>query len=146
MLQLWIGLHSFIDGVIYSIAFTRILTGVLGTMGMVLHEFPEGIITYFVLMVMVICFVEHILNSFHEAFRVLNSGGSIIVGFMDREKHPINHPPKNRPPAAPQGILFRIWLTAGSACRRLQTLMPFMNGILTVPFHITKQRYIPCCS
>jgi len=45
-----IGLHSFIDGVIYSIAFTvSILTGILATMGMVLHEFPEGIITYLLL-------------------------------------------------------------------------------------------------
>jgi zinc transporter ZupT len=41
-----VGFHSFIDGVIYSIAFTvSIFTGVLATMGMVLHEFPEGIIT-----------------------------------------------------------------------------------------------------
>jgi zinc and cadmium transporter len=46
-----IGFHSFIDGVIYSIAFTvSIFTGVLATMGMVLHEFPEGIITYLLLL------------------------------------------------------------------------------------------------
>jgi zinc transporter ZupT len=45
-----IGFHSFIDGFIYSIAFTvSILTGFLATMGMVLHEFPEGIITYLLL-------------------------------------------------------------------------------------------------
>jgi zinc transporter ZupT len=45
-----IGLHSLIDGVIYSIAFTvSILTGFLATLGMVLHEFPEGIITYLLL-------------------------------------------------------------------------------------------------
>jgi len=45
-----IGLHSLIDGFIYSIAFTvSILTGFLATMGMVLHEFPEGIITYLLL-------------------------------------------------------------------------------------------------
>jgi zinc and cadmium transporter len=45
-----IGLHSFIDGIIYSITFTvSILTGILSTMGMVLHEFPEGIITYLLL-------------------------------------------------------------------------------------------------
>jgi hypothetical protein len=38
-----IGFHSFIDGVIYSIAFTvSIYTGFLATMGMVLLEFPEG--------------------------------------------------------------------------------------------------------
>lgn len=45
-----IGFHSFIDGFIYSIAFTvSILTGFLATMGMILHEFPEGIITYLLL-------------------------------------------------------------------------------------------------
>jgi len=45
-----IGLHSFIDGFIYSITFTvSIFTGVLTATGMVLHEFPEGIITYLLL-------------------------------------------------------------------------------------------------
>ena len=45
-----IGLHSFIDGFIYSITFTvSIFTGVIATLGMVLHEFPEGIITYLLL-------------------------------------------------------------------------------------------------
>lgn len=45
-----IGFHSFIDGMIYSIAFTvSIFTGFMATAGMVLHEFPEGIITYLLL-------------------------------------------------------------------------------------------------
>jgi ZIP family zinc transporter len=45
-----IGFHSFIDGVIYSIAFTvSIFTGFIATAGMILHEFPEGIITYLLL-------------------------------------------------------------------------------------------------
>lgn len=48
--MLGIGFHSFIDGFIYSITFTvSILTGYLATFGMVLHEFPEGIITYLLL-------------------------------------------------------------------------------------------------
>ncbi|WFM71535.1 ZIP family metal transporter [Halomonas sp. CKK8] len=48
--MLGIGFHSFIDGFIYSIAFTvSLLTGYLATVGMVLHEFPEGIITYLLL-------------------------------------------------------------------------------------------------
>ena len=48
---LGIGFHSFIDGFVYSIAFTvSIFTGVLATVGMVLHEFPEGIITYLLLL------------------------------------------------------------------------------------------------
>ena len=48
---LGIGFHSFIDGFIYSIAFTvGVSTGILATTGMVLHEFPEGIITYLLLL------------------------------------------------------------------------------------------------
>ena len=48
---LGIGFHSFVDGIVYSIAFTvSIFTGVLATIGMVLHEFPEGIITYLLLL------------------------------------------------------------------------------------------------
>lgn len=48
--MLGIGFHSFIDGCIYSITFTSsVLTGLLATVGMVLHEFPEGIVTYLLL-------------------------------------------------------------------------------------------------
>jgi zinc transporter ZupT len=46
-----IGFHSFIDGIIYAITFTvSVFTGVLAGTGMVLHEFPEGIITYMLLL------------------------------------------------------------------------------------------------
>jgi SAM-dependent methyltransferase len=38
-----------------------------------------------VLMVTTICFVDDILKSFDEAHRVLKPGGSIIVGFVDKE-------------------------------------------------------------
>ena len=48
--MLGIGFHSFIDGVIYSVAFNvSILTGVLAAIGMILHEFPEGIVTFVLL-------------------------------------------------------------------------------------------------
>ena len=48
--MLGIGFHSFIDGFIYSITFTvSIFTGIMAASGMVLHEFPEGIITYLLL-------------------------------------------------------------------------------------------------
>ncbi len=47
---LGIGFHSFIDGVIYSITFSvSVLTGSLAALGMILHEFPEGIVTYLLL-------------------------------------------------------------------------------------------------
>jgi ZIP family zinc transporter/zinc and cadmium transporter len=46
-----IGFHSFIDGFVYSITFTvSIFTGAMAATGMVLHEFPEGIITYLLLL------------------------------------------------------------------------------------------------
>ena len=48
---LGIGLHSFLDGIVYSISFSvSILTGSLVALGMVLHEFPEGIVTYALLL------------------------------------------------------------------------------------------------
>jgi len=48
---LGIGFHSFIDGVIYSVTFSvSIFTGVLAVVGMILHEFPEGIVTYLLLL------------------------------------------------------------------------------------------------
>lgn len=48
--MLGIGIHSFIDGIIYSVTFNvSILTGVLAATGMVLHEFPEGIVTFLLL-------------------------------------------------------------------------------------------------
>lgn len=49
--MLGIGFHSFLDGVVYSITFTvSIFTGILAAAGMVLHEFPEGIVTYVLLL------------------------------------------------------------------------------------------------
>lgn len=48
--MLGIALHSFVDGIVYSITFTvSFFTGALAAIGMVLHEFPEGIITYLLL-------------------------------------------------------------------------------------------------
>jgi zinc and cadmium transporter len=48
--MLGVGLHSFLDGIIYSVTFeVSIFTGVLATIGMVLHEFPEGIVTFLLL-------------------------------------------------------------------------------------------------
>jgi zinc and cadmium transporter len=48
--MLGIGLHSFLDGIIYSVTFNvSIFTGALAAVGMVLHEFPEGIVTFLLL-------------------------------------------------------------------------------------------------
>ena len=45
-----IGIHSFVDGIIYSVTFSAsILTGFLAGTGLVIHEFAEGVITYSIL-------------------------------------------------------------------------------------------------
>ena len=47
---LGIGFHSFLDGIIYTVTYNvSIFTGVLATIGMVLHELPEGIVTFLLL-------------------------------------------------------------------------------------------------
>jgi len=48
--MLGIGFHSFVDGVIYSVTFNvSVFTGILAAIGMILHEFPEGIVTFVLL-------------------------------------------------------------------------------------------------
>jgi len=45
-----IAIHSFVDGMIYTVTFTTsILTGFLAGTGLVIHEFAEGVITFSVL-------------------------------------------------------------------------------------------------
>ena len=48
--MLGIGMHSLIDGAIYSVTFNvSIFTGLLAALGMIFHEFPEGVITFVLL-------------------------------------------------------------------------------------------------
>ena len=48
--MLGIGLHSFVDGIIYAVTFrVGIFIGILTAVGMILHEFPEGMVTYLLL-------------------------------------------------------------------------------------------------
>ncbi|WP_409229219.1 ZIP family metal transporter [Gudongella sp. SC589] len=45
-----IGIHSFIDGITYAVTFSAsIYTGLLAGIGLVVHEFAEGVITFSVL-------------------------------------------------------------------------------------------------
>lgn len=47
---LGIGFHSLVDGIIYAVTFSvSIFIGSLAAVGMILHEIPEGIITYLLL-------------------------------------------------------------------------------------------------
>lgn len=45
-----LGFHSFVDGVVYESSFhADIYTGWIATSGLLLHEFPEGVIAYFLM-------------------------------------------------------------------------------------------------
>ena len=45
-----LGTHSFLDGIIYEVSFHQhLFTGWLATIGLLLHEFPEGVIAFFLL-------------------------------------------------------------------------------------------------
>lgn len=45
-----LGFHSFLDGVIYKTSFhDHAFTGIISTLGLMLHEFPEGVIAFFLL-------------------------------------------------------------------------------------------------
>jgi len=57
--------------------------------------FPDGRFD-FVLIVTTICFVDDVIKSFREAFRVLKPGGCIILGFVDKESKLGRHYAKKR--------------------------------------------------
>ncbi len=43
-----LGFHSFVDGLIYEATYhAEVFTGTIATAGLLLHEFPEGVIAYF---------------------------------------------------------------------------------------------------
>lgn len=45
-----IGIHSFVDGIVYIVTFqVSVLIGILTGIGLVVHEFAEGVITYLTL-------------------------------------------------------------------------------------------------
>lgn len=45
-----LGFHSFIDGTLYEASFNAdLFTGLIATAGLLLHEFPEGVIAYFLM-------------------------------------------------------------------------------------------------
>jgi zinc and cadmium transporter len=80
--MLGIGLHSFIDGVIYSVTFNvSVLTGVLAATGMVLHEFPEGIVTFVLLGALVSYpFISRISPATLGILLAISAGALVYVG------------------------------------------------------------------
>ena len=85
-----IGLHSFIDGVVYSISFTvSMLTGALVAVGMVLHEFPEGIVTYTLLLRSGFSDRRSFLLAFLSAAITTPAGTLVSFPFISRVDAPL---------------------------------------------------------
>ncbi len=80
-----IGIHSFVDGIIYAITFSvSILTGFLSAMGLVVHEFAEGVITYLVFMKAGIEKRTAIISALLIASFTTPAGAFIAYPFMGR--------------------------------------------------------------
>ena len=84
-----IGFHSLIDGVIYSVTFNvDVFTGVLAAIGMVLHEFPEGIVTFLLLERGGFSKRESALYAFLAAAISTPLGSLVSYPFIDRIAKP----------------------------------------------------------
>lgn len=85
-----IGLHSFLDGIIYSISFSvSVLTGALVAFGMVLHEFPEGIVTYTLLLRSGFSDRQSFLLAFLAAALTTPIGTLVSFPFISRIEPPL---------------------------------------------------------
>lgn len=80
-----IGFHSLFDGVIYSVGFSvGAVTGLLMALGMVLHEFPEGLVTYTLLLCSGYSARRALLLTFMAASISTPLGTLLSYPFIDR--------------------------------------------------------------
>ena len=80
-----IGIHSFVDGIIYTVTFNvSILMGVLAATGLVVHEFAEGVITYLFLIKGGIDKKKAILYAFLIAGLTTPLGAFVVYPFVSK--------------------------------------------------------------
>ena len=80
-----IGLHSFIDGIVYAVGFgVSLFTGILVALGMVLHEVPEGMITYTLLVRGGFTSRQALLLAFFAAALTTPAGAVAAYPFLTR--------------------------------------------------------------
>jgi zinc and cadmium transporter len=84
-----IGLHSSMDGVIYSVTSSvTAFTGVLAAIGMVLLEFPEGMVTFVLLERGGFSYRESALYAFLAAALSFPLGTLLSYPFLNRIRRP----------------------------------------------------------
>ncbi|NWG92458.1 MAG: hypothetical protein HXY21_08115 [Parvularculaceae bacterium] len=81
-----LGFHSFVDGLIYEATYTaEAFTGSLATAGLLLHEFPEGVIAYFLARDAGLDRVRSIAWAFIAASLTTVAGAVVATGFVGDE-------------------------------------------------------------
>jgi zinc transporter ZupT len=85
-----IGIHSFVDGIIYTVTFSAsTLVGLLAGLGMVVHEFAEGVITFSVLMKGGVTEKKAAFYAFLIAALTTPAGAFIAYPFVSKLSKPI---------------------------------------------------------
>lgn len=79
-----LGFHSFVDGLIYEATYhAEVFTGSLATAGLLLHEFPEGVIAYFLARDAGLDQVRSIVWAFIAASLTTVAGAVIASSFIE---------------------------------------------------------------
>lgn len=86
-----LGFHSFVDGLIYEVTYSaEFFTGSLATAGLLLHEFPEGVIAYFLARDAGLDRIRSVVWAFISASLTTVAGAVVASGFVsDGDRLPI---------------------------------------------------------
>ncbi len=85
-----IGIHSLIDGIIYTVTFNvSLFVGVMSGIGLVVHEFAEGVITFSVLIAAGVEKKKALLYAFLVASLTTPIGAFLAFPFVTRLSEPL---------------------------------------------------------
>ncbi len=80
-----LGFHSFVDGLIYEATYhAEFFTGTIATLGLLLHEFPEGVIAYFLARGAGLDRTASILWAFVAASVTTVAGAYLAMSYIER--------------------------------------------------------------
>ncbi len=81
-----LGFHSFVDGLIYEATYSaELFTGSIATAGLLLHEFPEGVIAYFLARDAGLDRIRSVVWAFIAASLTTVAGAVVASGFVNGE-------------------------------------------------------------
>ena len=85
-----IGIHSLIDGIIYTVTFSvSTVTGIMAGLGLVIHEFAEGVVAFSVLIKAGVSDKRALLYAFLVAALTTPLGAFVAYPFVSRLTPPV---------------------------------------------------------